>query len=925
MSEAVGTRAREAGTSVFETGGSHQLSGRQRILARRWIDLAWSGALAASVTVLVAPFVGDWLRRLASQQLVGSTAPLIVMLVVGMKLLSTRVVGIGRLRYVLAYPPPWVAAWIGFLLTTGYWAAYPPAWRAVSPGAFAADGASILFQVVVIASAVGAACILFASWWTERPRTQRSDKSPVDDPRGEGGGNQPSKGLDAKQVVARLLEDTAIEGVADDWFERAPIADRLARRLATGATSPTPAVAIVGALGSGKTSLRKLVEEAIAVRPSTSPAVRIIPFSAWPFETVAGVVAGMLRAIASALEQELATPVLGALPEEYVQAIEGLLDKWGGLLKIFARQGVQSPEALLGEVDTVATALEIRLILWVEDLERFGAATEAAAESDAVRERLAPVRALLYQLQELRSVSVVVASNSFVSGFDLEKVARYVEVLEPISRARATAVLAAFRTEMLERAAADGVVDPVAGKVRDSFQFSDQLDAIESALISIGKPLETQWAPAMAAVCATPRALKQGLRSCMEIWDEFRGELDFDHVMAASILRHGEPLAFGAIVRLADRLRNARSHSRMSMRPEPSGKANPWDDLDTELGKTVSDDRVRGAVRTIVGEMFSHTDAEMPQGFQRQGRVDYWRRYLSRPELAEETRDQPLLKAIQRSATLDNIVADDDRCAHLEWFESMLAPDRVIRILGDAFRRAALSANHPHSEPPGGASLWRIALDRAAKERTWSHAALAALLREHIVTNVGSNLSLVHAILVWYAAFSEHQRALLRDEDRAGVRDQFVKAFAERFGGDPAGLAGALAGRPDFLLARLVWGSHRAGRPREVLPWPEWHDFAPTIVAAAAATPETMLAPLADLVAVRTETFDEDGASSAASQFLPDVCSRLFGEVDIVRLFRGSSDATRARATPGTPLQEMIELAESSQRTSSPERATSPA
>ena len=187
------------------------------------------------------------------------------------------------------------------------------------------------------------------------------------------------------------------------------------------------------------------------------------------------------------------------------------------------------------------------------------------------------------------------------------------------------------------------------------------------------------------------------------------------------------------------------------------------------------------------------------------------------------------------------------------------------------------------------------------------------------MANIPSKLSLVHSILVWYAAPAQFQSDLLCDEDRDALRADFVRAFVDRLGGKPDALSLALSDSQDHLLTRLVWGSNRAGQLRPPLPWTGWRDFAPTILEAAESRPEVMLSQLAELVAIETQTFDEDGHTQRVSRFLPNVCTSLFGDKNVVDLFRGVSPVILQRATPGSPLRVMIDLAESPVPSSVPE------
>ena len=196
--------------------------------------------------------------------------------------------------------------------------------------------------------------------------------------------------------------------------------------------------------------------------------------------------------------------------------------------------------------------------------------------------------------------------------------------------------------------------------------------------------------------------------------------MDFDHLLAASVIRHGQPAAFAALVRLADRLRAAGSRSAgfRTQRISDEQSPEPWGELTKVLDEICTDRRVATAVRTLANDMFSRPVADHPQGFQRMGGTDYWRRFLSRPEIPKDECDQPILRAIRSFADsavprLEELVGGDEYWAHLEWFVSLIEPEWALRLLDCALGHAAASFTNADIEIPGGAHLLRIIIQRA--------------------------------------------------------------------------------------------------------------------------------------------------------------------------------------------------------------------
>jgi hypothetical protein len=63
-------------------------------------------------------------------------------------------------------------------------------------------------------------------------------------------------------------------------------------------------------------------------------------------------------------------------------------------------------------------------------------------------------------------------------------------------------------------------------------------------------------AEAAARLLRTPRALKHSLRRTYRAWEILAGEVDFDHLLAVNVLRHGAPEAFDFLLRHWEQLQD---------------------------------------------------------------------------------------------------------------------------------------------------------------------------------------------------------------------------------------------------------------------------------------------------------------------------------------------------------------------------------
>lgn len=88
-----------------------------------------------------------------------------------------------------------------------------------------------------------------------------------------------------------LANDAPVKHEWEDAFGHARIARRVAARLA--AEEP-PAQAIVGALRSGKTTVRNLVQAVLKRRGGLAARIRVVQVELWPYETTSAAAEGLI-------------------------------------------------------------------------------------------------------------------------------------------------------------------------------------------------------------------------------------------------------------------------------------------------------------------------------------------------------------------------------------------------------------------------------------------------------------------------------------------------------------------------------------------------------------------------------------------------------------------------------------------------------
>jgi ATPase subunit of ABC transporter with duplicated ATPase domains len=168
-----------------------------------------------------------------------------------------------------------------------------------------------------------------------------------------------------------------------DIFHHGRIAKRIAARLAL--PNP-PSQAVVGRLGAGKTTLLHLVRGHRRLM-GADRRIRVVAAELWPYETSRAAVQGVIRTLVDELSKEVNVVGIRGIAAEYAEAMSAASGIWSALARL---QGIPTnPNDALAVLDDVATAIGIRMVVWIEDLERFaggptGVGRRPGRDNDAV-------------------------------------------------------------------------------------------------------------------------------------------------------------------------------------------------------------------------------------------------------------------------------------------------------------------------------------------------------------------------------------------------------------------------------------------------------------------------------------------------------------------------------------------------------------
>jgi hypothetical protein len=570
--------------------------------------------------------------------------------------------------------------------------------------------------------------------------------------------------------------------------------------------------------------------------------------SLWPYNTTDAAIRSVLNAIIDEVAKEADVTSMRDIPGDYAAAIDKAAAGWPGLAFLTR---TRSPHSILRDIELAVLALDIRLIVWVEDFERFAGIVDVAMAPEHLR--VAPLRALLNELSDVKGLQIILASSAADFRFDIEKFARYVLAVPPLDPPSASRIISLARGICIRR---HEVIDPVAAPIRT--QIREPIDELGEVLLARFGTMTVDRALAMLA--STPRVMKTGLRYAIESWTSLNGELDIDEVFIVSMIRSAYPSVFALI---NDCISWLRFGGTGDDKPEASAMKIRFDSLSI-LGNS------KEALSYLLSFLFPGWDGlsnkaatGRPQGFA-SAHTDYWSRYASavRPVLS----DQYLLANVALACTRTSIeplieAFYGPRSEAAEAFAQQmlprdLLPDLLVDIVKYENSREMHQWETKTHASPAVIGAWRLML-----QSNPSAADLAVAVRAAFHISVGVNALLAYNIFYYFVS-RDSKYQLLKDQTATGLSAEFAMIFSTRSLRDHRRFAASFAGITEPILLWMVWGLDRVRRREYTgLPFHGWWSFARVLLTACRDSPRTILPQLLPLIVDADHSFerDEDG------------------------------------------------------------------
>jgi len=448
-----------------------------------------------------------------------------------------------------------------------------------------------------------------------------------------------------QELFEWLNKEEPVSSPDQDRFDMAVFARRIVKVL-TG--YPLKTVGLVGPYGCGKSSVLSMVQHYIQNGREESAEYRydkiiICWVSGWGFRE--GTAAKhILKAAIKELSRHTDCVGLEIVPENYRRAMLGSDNAFVRFVAALL-SGWQSPTDVLKKIDAVLCRINKRLVVFLEDIDR-------NKRTDLFFNEIS---AFLDGLKGLNYISFVLAIGEEHKGQEVViKTAEHLEVIPNLPRTHVLDTCKSFRARCLE--SLNNKVKCIPDQDRDNRMGADRSEMGTEFVgfdKSLSKPIDY-----IARLTNNPGVLKAALRRTKQVWDSLCGEIDFDDLFMATVLRAATPEVFFFINQNIEPIRALIADARESKDRADKSR----EDLHTEF-KPIMDgaDYDKEAAEGLMVCLFpgwrkdyidSYPSMREPlrnyQLVENSWPTDYWARLVREELLPDEISDQEILRAIHQ-------------------------------------------------------------------------------------------------------------------------------------------------------------------------------------------------------------------------------------------------------------------------------------
>ena len=428
-----------------------------------------------------------------------------------------------------------------------------------------------------------------------------------------------------------------IEREEEDLFAHSKIAGKILNRVGSCHRS----LALVGQQGCGKSSILNLVRAKIK---DELPHTLIATVDLWRLQIPEDAPQVLLNEIILELDNITDTIGLRSIPTSYKTL--AIAEPTGRLQSFFSLVSQTDSIQLLKKLDLILKALNVRLVLMIEDADRLG--------KDFDTTHLAR---FVWAFRQLDSCFTIIAADMNHTNLDFTKLCDVIEKI-PTPPLREIAKILVERYQHWTSKSVYSYIDPHTTR-DESDKF--ELGRIHKYGLQPYLPLNILDTPirALATLMQTPRMLRHTLRRVDYAWGKLYGEAEIDDLIVMSALRECSAPTYAFILRnferacqQIDRTEQGEQRSESSTAME-SERTPPT--IRTEWEEMLQSEREPSAIRQIVDllgieQLRSPRSPSLISDMPPQGvcvdSAPYFSRIVSEEIDVDEVRDQRVLRDI---------------------------------------------------------------------------------------------------------------------------------------------------------------------------------------------------------------------------------------------------------------------------------------
>lgn len=231
----------------------------------------------------------------------------------------------------------------------------------------------------------------------------------------------------------------------------------------------------------------------------------------------------------------------------------------------------------------------------------------------------------------------------------------------------------------------------------------------------------------IARVVRTPRLLKTILRRVVQSWETLHGEIDFDDLLVANVLRFGAPEAYDFLLENHREIRGLQSEGVLKEKEKRKERLRiKWDGISKSASwdVTAGEELLAFLFPSWATQPYIHQE-EIPQGVMNSTPTDYWLRLNIQEVNEDEVRDQDTLHAMidwkkdpttvhyRGLSLVEALFAHEELVPKLEHLAPLVMDGRDFRQLASLLFEIMLNKQGVKANSNSCAAfipLWRLAI-----------------------------------------------------------------------------------------------------------------------------------------------------------------------------------------------------------------------